>query len=109
MPARTWGDGATDRRLHVIEDIHYGEGGPSTLACRCGTEFLAATPEALSAKWRAHGGKVLDHSDIVERGQLPTPGEVESRRVAAYSAIAALGALCTCPPVELCPNYVRGD
>jgi hypothetical protein len=49
---RTWGDGATDRRGHVIVDVSYGEGW---VRCRCGHMVVAGTV-GLDQAWDAHRG-----------------------------------------------------
>ena len=104
---RTWGDGADDRRVHVIEDIHYGP-TVSSIRCRCGTLMSDATPEALSVLWRRHGGSVLDHKDVRDRTMTAINDEASA---SAMRAIIALAGACTCDttPVTECPNYMPGD
>ena len=47
---RTWGDGATDKRVHVIEDISYAQ---DFILCRCGVRL---TNIQTDATWKAHRG-----------------------------------------------------
>jgi len=103
---RTWGDGADDRRTHVIEDIRYAQ--QSTILCRCGQVMTAATPEDLSVLWRRHGGSVLDHKDVQDRTMTAINDEASAL---ALLAIVNIGRACTCDrtTVTECPNYVPGD
>lgn len=111
MPAtaskpRTWGDGADDRRQHVIEDIRYA--AQSTILCRCGQVMTAPTPEDLSVLWRRHGGSVLDNRDVKDRTMTAINDEASA---SAMLAIVAIASRCTCAttPITECPNYVPGD
>jgi hypothetical protein len=50
---RTWGDGATDRRAHVIEDISFGD--TPYVYCRCGETILSGE-HTLEQAWDLHRG-----------------------------------------------------
>lgn len=104
---REWGDGATDAREHVIEDMSYSAG---VIACRCGSRVVGAMPDELADAWVAHGGQVLRLTDAVERGTEPLL-PAHARAEAARAAIITLGARCTCATTDItdCPNYVAGD
>jgi hypothetical protein len=107
---REWGDGATDRRPHVIEDISYAS---NTIACRCGSYVRGSSPDVLADAWVAHAPKtgVLRLADSVERGQEPAP-ELAGRAEAAKAAVVMLGRRCTCivgSDITTCPNYIPGD
>jgi len=102
VPSREWGDGATDVRLHVIEDISYAA---DTIVCRCG----ALVHDILIGGWVWHGGSSLRLDDAAERGSEPKPQD-NARAIAALAAIATLGRSCTCQQdVEsfaTCPNSI---
>lgn len=104
---RTWGDGATSRKVHVIADIRYGK-ERSSLVCACGTSMSALTPEALGLQWVEHGGSLLRTDNIEDRADtLPT----EDAAAIAVAALVAVGSRCTCPTTDItdCPNFVPGD
>ena len=49
-PTRQWGDGATDKREHVIDFISYER---DFLICRCGKRIRGVQDDV---KWKAHRG-----------------------------------------------------
>lgn len=102
---REWGDGATDRRTHVIEDISYSD---DTILCRCGTVIHGIGD---GSGWVDHGGSVLRMADAEERGAEPRQSS-ESAATRALASIAEQGKRCTCTPtsyVGLCPNFIDSD
>ena len=50
---RSWADGATDEREHVIADISFRE---RWITCRCGENVTAAGNAALEDQWDLHRG-----------------------------------------------------
>lgn len=107
---RSWGDGRGDRRPHVIEDISYSV-SPNFIVCRCGTRMEADTSEELASSWTSHGGRQLRTSDMAERSDL-NMGLIDKADLwLVWSPAVAMSLRCTCAtlPVELCPNYMRGD
>lgn len=104
---REWGDGATDVRTHVIEDMSYAAG---VIACRCGSLVRGQTPDELATAWVQHGGQVLRLTDAVERG-TGQPVIDHERSEAARAALVQLGLRCTCATTDItaCPNYMAGD
>lgn len=104
---REWGDGATDRREHVIEDVSYAGG---VIACRCGQHVTGSTPDLLADAWVAHGGTVMRLADVAERGS-ESKVPAEDRAASALNAVVMVGNRCTCDttPITECPNYLPGD
>lgn len=105
---RTWGDGLDAfSREHVIARISY-ESDMSWITCSCGEPFEAPTPELLSAKWLAHGGKVLI-TPFADR--VPEPNDDLDSRFEMIYALRAQQAKCTCATNDIrdCPNYQPGD
>lgn len=51
---RTWGDGATDQREHVIVDISWRP--PRFITCRCGHSVEAMSNDTLEDLWSLHLG-----------------------------------------------------
>lgn len=67
---RTWGDGATDTRIHVITNISWLT--PGFIECRCGHKVEAMSNAALEDLWSLHRGL--------------SPEEVASARLASGDA-----------------------
>ncbi len=135
---RTWGDGADDRRIHVIEDISFGD--TPYVYCRCG-ETIVAGALTLEQAWDLHRG--LTRQYALRNGTPASDEEVEdflarvdrprSRSVVrgpsirlsrpmmdddAAEQVSRLldrlritGERCTCDTTTVlaCPNYVTGD
>lgn len=108
MTFREWGDGATDRRAHVIIEVSYGD--PSWLFCRCGTTLEGNSANELAARWQEHGGSVLVNTGYVERDGPDVADDIEAS-LSAMKAIVALAESCTCHAADIrdCPNYRDGD
>ncbi len=104
-PFREWGDGATDVRTHVIEDISYSA---DAIVCRCGAVIRGIRD---GSGWVGHGGSVLRMTDAAERGAEPGPS-AESKAANALFLVVAVGKRCTCSAdsdVRDCPNFITAD
>lgn len=134
--ARSWGDGATDRRPHVIVDISYAEG---RVECRDGTVITVEEGHSLERAWDAHRGvttvhqrvvdstlasdsevseflaRIADPNHVVNMGgaHSVTPSGQDDLEDAFYllERLAAMQARCTCATTDIraCPNYEVGD
>ncbi len=97
---RTWGDGATDNRAHVILDLSYAEGW---LACQpCDALVLQGEYLTLDRAWTAHRG--LQYR-LPQYGELAQDDEVADflRRVAepGYTSPMAGSYSVTNPAADL--------
>lgn len=99
---REWGDGAHDRRQHLIADISYPL---DTIACLCG-EFIHGIRDG--SAWQNHGGSLFSMEQ--ERGE-PEVAPGNERGFRAVELLRAFGRDCTCDTTTVadCPNYIPGD
>lgn len=81
--ARTWGDGATSKRRHVIYDVSFADG---YVECSCGTDVTDEGFVSLVAAWDVHRGVVPNALILAERASELASDDDVSTFLAAIEA-----------------------
>ena len=68
MSQRSWGDGATLDREHVVTDCNMGSRpGEHFIVCSCGTTLFCGPFVTIGHAWQDHTGRVVDIPPLRER------------------------------------------